>query len=48
RQVVVVANLKPRKLRGVVSHGMIMAVRTQGGMELLTASGPVPPGSRVS
>ena len=48
RQVVVVANLKPRKLRGYVSHGMILAVRTEGGMQLLTASGPVAPGSRVS
>jgi methionyl-tRNA synthetase len=48
RQVVVVANLKPRKLRGYVSHGMILAVRTDGGMQLLTASGPVPPGSKVS
>ncbi|QLA15367.1 methionine--tRNA ligase [Desulfolutivibrio sulfoxidireducens] len=48
RQVVVVANLKPRKLRGVMSHGMILAVRTSGGMELLTASGAVVPGSRVS
>jgi methionyl-tRNA synthetase len=48
RQVVVVANLKPRKLRGYVSHGMILAVRTDGGMQLLTASGPVPPGAKVS
>ena len=48
RQVVVVANLKPRKLRGVVSHGMILAVRTEGGMELLTASGSVTPGAKVS
>lgn len=48
RQVVVVANLKPRKLRGYVSHGMILAVRTEDGMQLVTASGPVAPGSRVS
>jgi methionyl-tRNA synthetase len=48
RQVTVVANLKPRKLRGYVSHGMILAVRTEGGMELLTPSGPVAPGSKVS
>jgi len=48
RQVVVVANLKPRKLRGYVSHGMILAVRTEDGMQIVTASGPVAPGSRVS
>jgi len=48
RQVVIVANLAPRKLRGYESQGMILAVRTEKGMELLTASGPVAPGSKVS
>ncbi|EPR37465.1 Methionyl-tRNA synthetase [Desulfovibrio sp. X2] len=48
RQVVLVANLKPRKLRGHESQGMILAVRTEAGMELLTASGSVAPGSKVS
>ncbi len=48
RQVVVVANLAPRKIRGLVSQGMVMAVRTEGGMELVAVSGPVAPGSRVS
>jgi methionyl-tRNA synthetase len=48
RQVVVVANLKPRKLRGVTSQGMVLAVRTDSGLELLAPSGNVAPGSRVS
>ena len=48
RQVVVVANLKPIKLRGVESRGMILAVRSAGKMELLTASAEVDPGSKVS
>ncbi|EFL49953.1 methionyl-tRNA synthetase [Solidesulfovibrio fructosivorans JJ]] len=48
RQVVLVANLKPRKLRGAVSHGMILAVKHEGGMALLTPSAPVAPGNRVS
>ena len=48
RQVVVVANLKPRKLRGLVSQGMVLAVKQEGGLELLTPSGPVGNGSRVS
>lgn len=48
RQVVVVANLAPRMLRGEVSQGMITAIRTEGGMELLTPSGPSQNGSRVS
>ncbi|MBI4961465.1 MAG: methionine--tRNA ligase [Desulfovibrio sp.] len=48
RQVVVVANLKPRKLRGVESQGMILAVKREGGLELLAPSAQVKPGSAVS
>lgn len=48
RQVVVVANLKPRKLRGLVSQGMVLAVKQEGGLQLLTPSGQVVNGSRVS
>ena len=48
RQVVLVANLKPRKIRKELSQGMILAVRTEGGMELLTPSGPVKPGGKIS
>ena len=48
KQVVVVANLKPRKLRKQLSQGMVLAVKTDKGMELLTPSGEVAPGSKVS
>lgn len=48
RQVVVVTNLAPRKLRGQLSQGMILAVRKDDGMELLTSSGAVANGSKVS
>lgn len=48
RQVAVVANLAPRKLRGLESQGMILAVRQGEGMELVAASGPVSAGSKVS
>ncbi len=48
RQVVVVTNLKPRKIRKEMSEGMVLTVRTADGMELLTASGEVKNGSRVS
>jgi methionyl-tRNA synthetase len=48
QQVVVLANLKPRTLRGVESQGMILAVRREGGLELLAPPGPVAPGSKVS
>ena len=48
RQVNVVANLAPRKLRGLESHGMILAVRNGESMELVAVSGLVPNGSKVS
>ncbi|MDR2488892.1 MAG: methionine--tRNA ligase [Desulfovibrio sp.] len=48
KQVVVVANLAPRKLRGLESRGMILAVRKDEGLELLSVTAPVVPGSRVS
>jgi len=48
RQVVYLANLKPRKLRGVVSHGMILAVTEGEAAVLLDAEKPCSPGSEVS
>ncbi len=48
RQVVVVANLKPRKLRGSVSQGMVLAVKKEGGLALLGPSCEVANGSKAS
>ena len=48
RQVTVLANLAPRKMRGLESQGMILAVRTDSGLELMTPAGDVPPGGKVS
>ena len=48
KQVVIVANLAPRKMRGLESQGMILAVRKEGGLELLAVTGLVAPGSKVS
>ena len=48
RQVVVVFNLKPRKLRGMVSQGMVLAVKKEGGLALLGPSSEVLNGSKVS
>ena len=53
RQVVIVANLEPRKLRGEISQGMILAASEITGEEerevrVLQIDGEVPPGSRVS
>jgi methionyl-tRNA synthetase len=47
RNVVVVANLKPRSMRGILSRGMLLAAGP-GGKELsLVDPGPLPPGSEV-
>lgn len=48
KQVVVVANLKPAKLMGLMSHGMIVAGDgPDGGLSLLQPSGPLPVGAAV-
>jgi methionyl-tRNA synthetase len=49
RQVIMVANLKPAKLMGVTSHGMILAARDeQGRLSLSALAEGVAPGSKVS
>jgi methionyl-tRNA synthetase len=45
RQLCVVANLSPRKIRGLVSHGMVLTVPSEKGLVLLAPSGPVPNGN---
>ena len=50
KQIVVVTNLKPAKLRGVMSNGMLLAASTTGDpkeVRVVTPDGPVPAGSRV-
>jgi tRNA-binding protein len=52
RQVVVVANLQPRKMRGLESQGMLLAATAIEGdarrVVVLSPTQPVPPGSTVS
>jgi methionyl-tRNA synthetase len=48
RLVVVVANLKPRKLRGVPSQGMVLAAHGSQGLKLVSPGEAVEPGTRVS
>ena len=48
KSVVFVANLKPRKLRGVMSEGMMLAADDgNGGVKLVTIDGDISPGSEV-
>jgi methionyl-tRNA synthetase len=45
KQVIVVANLKPAKLMGVVSNGMLVAAVGESGPTLATLDEPVDPGT---
>ena len=47
KQVIVVANLKPAKLMGVLSNGMVVAAVTEEGAVLATLDKPVPPGTQL-
>ena len=48
KQVVFIANLPPRKLRGIVSQGMILsAENADGSLTLLTPMAPATPGAQV-
>lgn len=48
RQVIIVANLKPTKLMGIESQGMVLAAKSDGTLLLSTISGQAVPGSRVA
>ncbi len=52
KNLVVVTNLQPRKMRGVESNGMLLAASWGEGEQMkvvvLTTDGEVPPGSAVS
>ncbi|MCB0358706.1 MAG: methionine--tRNA ligase subunit beta [Bdellovibrionales bacterium] len=49
RKIVVVANLKPRKMMGMLSEGMLLAAsNSAGGLELINPGTTPAPGTRVS
>ena len=47
RTIVIVANLKPAKLMGIESNGMVLAASPDGGRAMLVNPEPAPPGTRV-
>ncbi len=47
KQVPVLANIKPRTIRGVESHGMILAGSSGEELALFHPDRPLPPGSTV-
>jgi methionyl-tRNA synthetase len=48
RQIVVVANLEPAKLRGMESQGMLLAASDEGRVVILAPEKTVQPGAKVS
>ena len=47
RRIVVVANLEPRALRGITSHGMLLAAGEAPNLSLVTVADGIAPGTRV-
>jgi methionyl-tRNA synthetase len=47
KTVVIVANLKPAKLMGIESNGMVLAASPEGGMPIVINAEPAAPGTRV-
>jgi methionyl-tRNA synthetase len=48
RQVVVVANLKPAKLMGIRSEGMVLAAKLGDTLSLIQPDSPIPAGATVA
>jgi len=50
QKIVIVANLEPKKLRGILSHGMLLAASSEdkSSVVLLTLDRDIPNGSRIS
>ncbi len=48
KQVIIVANLEPATIRGITSNGMLLAVKDDTTLAILTIDRPVKEGSPVS
>ena len=48
KKIVVVANLKPARIRGVDSNGMLLAAKSGKTLHLITPDGDLPAGSKIS
>ncbi|GGL64024.1 methionine--tRNA ligase [Sporolactobacillus putidus] len=47
QKIIVIANLKPVKLRGEVSQGMLLAGEADGRLKVATVAGPLPNGTKI-
>ncbi len=48
RRIIVLANLQPRRVRGVESNGMLLAAEWEGEIGLLTVDKAAPKGARIT
>ncbi len=48
RRIIVLANLQPRKVKGVESQGMLLAAGWEGEIGLLTVDKDAPSGARIT
>jgi len=48
KRIIVLANLEPRRVRGVDSHGMLLAAEWEGQIGLLTVDKPAPSGAKIT
>lgn len=50
KKIVIIANLEPKTLRGIISHGMLLAASTEdkSSVVLLTLDKDIPNGSKIS
>ena len=48
KEIIVVANLEPKKLMGIESQGMLLAATGEGFISLLQPDKEVPPGTKIS
>ncbi|OAG28324.1 methionine--tRNA ligase [Thermodesulfatator autotrophicus] len=48
KKVVLLANLKPAKIRGILSQGMVLAAKDENGLTLLAPEKDISPGAKIS
>ncbi|NWF76037.1 MAG: methionine--tRNA ligase subunit beta [Nitrospirae bacterium] len=47
KEIPILLNLEPKNIRGIISHGMILAVDVEGKPVLMHPEKEVPPGSKI-
>ena len=47
KKIVLVVNLKPAKIKGLLSNGMLLAASTKSKLALVTPEGDLPPGAKI-